>query len=271
VTEQLTVKRRARMARRTGEPEQRSTPMVEPAARPTDAPARPGRHRVRGFVGSAPVACGLLVALVMWCGALAYSARLAPSYESVAVVSFVPRDAVTTGAETMVLVVPKYVELLSSPTMLDRAARQLGVDADDVRDRAKAVIAPNTLNLRIEVRAGDPVAAADTAAVLAAGVVQTAAGDPLVSAERVAPPVAAARPAAPTPGQVRLLGLVLGGAVGLLVSLSLARRRPGWQQFWATSGNPSPDIGRTGGIRPAEADRCHARHGKHQKDEPCVG
>ena len=47
----------------------RSTPVVEPADRPTDAPARPGRHRVRGAVGSVPVACGLLVALVMWCGA----------------------------------------------------------------------------------------------------------------------------------------------------------------------------------------------------------
>jgi uncharacterized protein involved in exopolysaccharide biosynthesis len=226
---------------------------------------------MRDVVGSWPVVCGLLVALVLWCGTLAYSARLSPSYESVAVVSFVPRDAVTTGAETMVLVVPKYVELLSSPIMLDRAARQLGVDADAVRDRATAVIAPNTLNLRIEVSAGDPAAAADTAAVLAAGVVQTAASDPLVSAERVAPPVAAAQPVAPTPDQVRLLGLALGAAAGVLVSLSLARRRSGWHQFWATYGDPSPDVGRTGGIRPAQADRCDAHHGKHKKDEPCVG
>jgi hypothetical protein len=169
------------------------------------------------------------------------------------VVSFAPRDAVTTGAETMVIVVPKYVDLLSSPTVLGRAARQLGVGSDVVRDRSTGVIQPNTLNLRITGRENDPAAAAETAAVLAAGVVQAAASDPLLSAELVAPAVADARPLVPTPGQVRLLGLALGAAAGLLVALSLARRRPGWQEFWGTSRDPSPVLGSPGGIRQSHA------------------
>jgi hypothetical protein len=248
VSEQVTLRSKTRKHRA---PERASTQAAEAGVKPTRARVRTGRLRLRDVIGSAPLAWGLLVVLVVWAGALAYSARLSPTYESVAVVSFVPRDAVTTGAETMVLVVPKYVELLSSPTVLDRAARQLGVDADVVRDRSTGVIQPNTLNLRIAGREGDPVAAADTAAVLAAGVVQAAASDPLVSAELVAPAVAAARPLAPTPRQVRLLGLALGAAGGLLMALSLARRRPGWQEFWGTSRDPSPVLGSPGDIRPS--------------------
>jgi capsular polysaccharide biosynthesis protein len=250
VSEQVALKRKTRKHRA---PERASTQVTEAIVKPTRARARAGRLRLRDVVGSAPLAWGLLVVLVVWSGALAYSARLSPTYEGVAVVSFAPRDAVTTGAETMVLVVPKYVELLSSPTVLDRAARQLGVDPDVVRDRSTGVIQPNTLNLRIAGREGDPVAAADTAAVLAAGVVQAAASDPLVSAELVAPAVADPRPVAPTPGQVRLLGLALGVAAGLLMALILARRRPGWQELWGTSRDPSPVLGSPGDIRPSRA------------------
>jgi uncharacterized protein involved in exopolysaccharide biosynthesis len=250
VSEQVTLRRKTRKHRA---PERASTPVAEATVKPSRSRARTGRLRLRDVVGSAPLAWGLLVALVVWSGALAYSARLSPMYESVAVVSFAPRDAVTTGAETMVIVVPKYVDLLSSPTVLDRAARQLGVDSDVVRDRSTGVIQPNTLNLRITGRENDPAAAAETAAVLAAGVVQAAASDPLLSAELVAPAVADARPLVPTPGQVRLLGLALGAAAGLLVALSLARRRPGWQEFWSTSRDPSPVLGSPGGIRQSHA------------------
>lgn len=182
--------------------------------------------------GSVPVLGALLVTLGLWATAFTLAADRAPTYTSTSIVAFSPRDPVATGAETMVLVTPKYVALLDSSPLVDRAAAQLARTPASVRTGSTATIEPNTLNLRIESQAGDPASAAATADALAAGVVRGAADDPLVSAELVAPATPAASPTAPTAGQTRVLGLGLGAVVGLLTGCVLARG-PG-------SRNPAP-------------------------------
>ncbi|MGH3383396.1 MAG: hypothetical protein ACRDO1_02330 [Nocardioidaceae bacterium] len=179
--------------------------------------------RLASALASGPVRAALVTFLLVWLVALAWSTRIERSYESHAVVAFQPRDPATTGAETMTLVTPKYVEVLRSPAVIDDAAHQLGEDPTDVRTAAKGVFEPNTLNLRVQVTATNGERAARIANTLTAGVVQEAADDALVAADVVSWAVAPTTAATPTPAQVRLLGLLVGLAAAASAGVGVAR------------------------------------------------
>ena len=62
-------------------------------------------------------------------------------YESDAVVAFAPRDPVATGAETMVLLMPRYVEVLRRPDgRRSRRRAQLGIAPSVVRSRSDGLV-----------------------------------------------------------------------------------------------------------------------------------
>lgn len=177
-----------------------------------------------GRVGAAV----LLTFVVIWLGTLVVSSQVERSYQGQAVVAFQPRDADLTGAETMTLLTPKYVEVLRSPSLVNDVAAQLGEQSEDVLESSTAELEPNTLNLRVDARAGDPDRAVSIANALAAGAVQRASEDPLISAEIVAWAVPRSSPTPPTPDQILLLGLLVAvaGAAAVGAGIAHLRSRP---------------------------------------------
>ena len=190
------------------------------------------------------VRSALVVLLVVWMGGVAASDRAQSTFESEAVISFSPRDPVATGAETMVLVMPKWVEVIRSPAVVDRAARQVDLPTASVRVSSEAVVQPNTLNLVVRASNADAETASRLAQVLAAGVIDIAAADPLVRAEMVAPAIRSDSPSAPTPAQVRLLALALGLLAAGVTFIGVGRRGASWERALALL-RPEPSGGAT--------------------------
>jgi capsular polysaccharide biosynthesis protein len=186
-----------------------------------------------------PVRAFLLTLTTIWLVTLGLVTQVPTTYESQAVVAFKPRDANVAGAETMVLVTPKYVELLRSPAVIETAARQLGQSVEDIRDASTGVIEPNTLNLRVEAKGGDPARAAEVANVLAAGVIAAAARDPLLSAEMVAWAVPATAATPPGPFQVLVLGMLIGLFAATMLGLASLRRTWAWRSLFS---EPKPRV-----------------------------
>jgi hypothetical protein len=178
-----------------------------------------------------PTRWAMVVLVVVWVAGAALAMRAETTYKSEAIVAFTPRDPVATGAETMVLVMPKYVEVLRSPAVVDRAAEQLDASASWVRASSAGVVQPNTLNLVVRTTSADPEVGERLAQVLAAGVIDSAGSDPLVRAELVAPPVAGSEPAPPTPEELRLLAVVLGLIAAGVTGAGVARRGGAWERL----------------------------------------
>lgn len=181
--------------------------------------------RVGQWLGRGPVLAALAAWLLVALAGVGLSTRVAIDYESVVVVAFEPRDAAISGAETMVLVTPRYTEVLRSPEVIDQVAEELGREPDEIRRITSGSIQPNTLNLEISVRTDDPKLAAQAADALAASVVRVAASDELLSAFQVSAAVEADAPDQPTPRTVALAGAILGPMFGLGLGLVLALRR----------------------------------------------
>ena len=212
--------------------------------------SRAGRfaRTMRRVLRSGAARSGLVLTLVVVVAGAGLSSRVEERYESSAIVAFMPRDPVATGAETMVLVMPKYVEVLRSPPVVDLAAAQLAESPERVRDASSAMVEPNTLNLVVRTVSTDAQTASALAQVLAAGLIQAAAEDPLVRAELVAAAVPGSVTEPPTPGQVLVLSLLLGLLSGAVVAGSIARRSRSWTRLVGPGptqeGDPAGALGR---------------------------
>jgi len=196
------------------------------------AAARRGRpaagvtHRRRRLAAFAPgwSLAGLATLLAVWGATLLVLPAVQPTYVSTAVVGFVPRDPVGTGADTVSLLVPRYLAVLDSPATLRSLGVQIGESERYLRDHLDALIEPGTANLEIRVTTSDPVRSARIANSLAAVVLHGAASDDLLFAQRAAGAVPAQLPRAPTANDVLWSGLLAGPVAAGLVGIAFARR-----------------------------------------------
>lgn len=169
----------------------------------------------------------LLVAIPLLVGAVAYVEQLPDSYEGIAVVAYSPQPGVDVSADTVRLLVPKYVAYLSSAATARSVGMELDLPQEQVADAVDASIAPETANLTVVVTLGDPEVAAAAANVLAREAVTLSDSDPLLQGRLIVPAleptVAAGPPRRLIEGGAFLLALLAGLTAALVVDRSRPR------------------------------------------------
>ncbi len=168
-----------------------------------------------------------LTAVVVWSGTLAAAPRLQAGWTSTTVVALTPRSPTTIGADTVVLLGPRYVALLESAPVVEAAGRNVGVSAETMREGAAGLIQPETLNLEVAFTGADPTQTARSANALAAAIISAASQDPLIYGVQVAVAVPTpSEPARPRLSDVVLLGGVAGLVSAIVVAVLFRRRWP---------------------------------------------
>ncbi|MDX6198841.1 MAG: tyrosine-protein kinase [Actinomycetota bacterium] len=169
----------------------------------------------------------LLVALPLLLGAVLYTQSLPDVYEATSVVALSPRANVQASADIIRVIAPKYVAYVTSrPTSLT-VARTARVGAEDLRNGTDASVAPDTANLVIKVRLGDPADAAVAANALARVAVDLSKFDRLLDAFVLVPAVPVRTPAGPPRTLLDAGGLLLAILAGVTAGLVIDRARPG--------------------------------------------
>jgi len=182
------------------------------------------------------------IAFLMALGATIYVEILPSKYDGTAVLAFAPRaNAQNAGADTLRVVVPKYVEYLKADATVRRVASEVGVDHEILGRAVTAKLAELTGNVTVTVRLEEPANAARSANSFAAAAIAYSRGDPLLVGELVA---AAAKPRAPSSPPRRALegaALIAGILSGLAAAALLERGRPrlrDWRQIMELTGHP---------------------------------
>ncbi len=187
---------------------------------PKDMTRRPD---VRHVMGRPWVAAAATTAAVIWALTLNVAPYLQGEWKSTAVVALLPRDPIGTGADTLVLLGPRYIALLDNDRVLQAVGEQMGKTDEEIRAGVSAEIQPGTVNLEI-VFAGDDRATAPVANALADIVVEAAADDPIVQGDIVASAVPPRAIELPTLGQIMLFGAAAGVVAAGVVGAAVCRR-----------------------------------------------
>ena len=174
-------------------------------------------------------------------GATLYVEALPSQYEGLAVVAYAPRaDVDTAGADTVRLVVPKYVAFLASPQTTAEVADEIGVRAEDLEDALEASPGTDSGNLDIAVTLTSPTLAAQAANAYADAAIEFSDDDELVQGELVARALTPREPSGPPRRLFEAAALLVGILLGLVVSLLLERARPrvrSWRDIYQISGH----------------------------------
>lgn len=169
---------------------------------------------------------GLLVAGPMFAGVVAYAESLPDLYDGKAVVSFAPRPDVQVSADTIRLILPKYVEYLSSRATALSIGREVGIPPEELGPAIDASIATDTANLTVTVRLEDPQVAAKAANGLAREAVVLSTIDQQLTGRVIAPAVSQKTPASPPRRLIEAGGLLLSLLAGALAAVLAYRHRP---------------------------------------------
>lgn len=183
---------------------------------------------------------GLLVALAVFVlvfgGALYYTATQPSQYTATAVVQFSPKptkNGGVVGGETVASAAAGYVAYLGAPSTLQAAADAVGVSATDLKEGLVVTLLPATTTVSVSYTSTDPPTAARGANAMASSAVSRAATDPLVSAVVLAPAAEPKIPSGPQRAVLAAAGLMLAlllGLVALAVFVYLPSRE------WSLSG-----------------------------------
>jgi polysaccharide biosynthesis transport protein len=182
----------------------------------------------------------VIITAGVFIGTVAYVESLPAVYTGESVVALAPRAIEAgVGADTVLLVAPKYVAFLTSPTTIREQAAVLDESADELEDGLDATIASETGNLMISVTLDDPDRAASAANALARESVAFSAEDELVQADVVVRAIPVARPSGPPRKLLEAAGLAAGVVLGFAVALLLERGRPrvrSWRDIYELTG-----------------------------------
>ena len=184
----------------------------------------PGRRPFQSPIG-APFVIGTAV-FALGASAVAFAAtRIVPEYAGSAVVSFVPRNPVSTGSDTLQLLQSRFVAALENPALLASARQLAQIDAKaSSKATVDVLVDPGTVNLSITVHAIRPDVAAALANSLAVLIRAEAAEDPLVYARQSAVAVPPRTPSVPTVRQLAGIGNLGTLIAALLAGCVVARR-----------------------------------------------
>lgn len=168
-----------------------------------------------------------LIAIGVFLGAILYVEALPAEYEGRAVVAFAPRsDVPSAGADTVRLVVPKYVAYVAAPSTVREVADQIGVDPELLEGAVEASPQADSGNLEIVVTLTDPEIAADAANAFARQVDQLAEDDELLVADVVVDAVVPDTPSGPPRRLFEASALAVGILAGLTAAILMERARP---------------------------------------------
>lgn len=168
----------------------------------------------------------LVVTAALFGGVLWYAERIPNGYDATAVVAFAPQPGAAIGADTIRVVLPKYVAYLTSRATARTLAERLGEDEQGLLSAIDVSVAPETANLTIRVRLGDPDRAAAVAAELAREGVALSTVDSLLRGQLIAPALADPAPASPPRRLIEAGGLLLALLAGLSAAVLVDRSRP---------------------------------------------
>ena len=169
-----------------------------------------------------------LVAVPVFAAIAAYANVIPASYDGTAVVAFSPRPERDVGADTMRVVLPKYIAFITARATANRVAPTLNPPekGGELNSAVDATVAADTANLTIVVRLPTPQRAAAAANAMAAEAVRFSADDKLILGEVVAPALAPSQPAAPRRKLIMAAGLVVAALLGSVVAFLLERGLP---------------------------------------------
>jgi succinoglycan biosynthesis transport protein ExoP len=170
-----------------------------------------------------------LVFVTVFAGVFLYAYSLPSEYTAKVIVSLTPRPNAGVAASDIAQLGQQYVAYVTAPTTIRRVAANLGVDPGTLGDGIGADVATGSVNLTIKVQLRTRRTTAVAANALADSVVGFAAGDPLISAQVVAPATVPADPSKPRrkliAGAGGLIAVLLATAVALLVERGRPRVR----------------------------------------------
>src|SRR3954470_4438433 len=183
------------------------------------------------------IATAVTVAVVLGVGL--YARSLPDEYRSDVVVAFSPKPQSNAGADTLRVVLPKYVAFVTAQATSRRVAAALHVPSGTVASSVSASIGTDSGNLEVGAKTGSPTEAAALANGMAAAVTDFAARDPLLDAVVVAPALPDRAPVGPPRNLLTAAGLVVGLLAGCAVAFLLERGRPrirSWKDITAVTG-----------------------------------
>lgn len=182
------------------------------------------------------------VAVAILGGAALYAESLPNEYEGRAILSFAPRVGVSNvGADTVRVVLPKYVAYVTAPATIRRIAPEIGERSSVLGPAVDASIASDSGNLTITVELTGASRAANAANALAEDTVSFADTDPLLQAIIVSPAVAPSSPSGPPRRLIEAAALALGLLVGAALAFVVERGRPRlrtWREVGVVTGYP---------------------------------
>ena len=184
---------------------------------------------LRGLLDTLRWRWKVLVPVVIGVVALAtlYVNSLPSTYTTESVVAFAPRpEAETASADTVRVVVPKYLAYITSPATVAEVAAQIGEQPGDLSEALDAEVEIDTGNLRISVELPKPGRAADAANAFADKVIAFAQGDQLLSGELVAEALPPKDPSGPPRRLLQAAALAFGLLLGVGISYVVEAQRP---------------------------------------------
>jgi len=171
-----------------------------------------------------PVAAAVTLATLG--GGTLYAESLPSSYASSAIVAFSPKPDTNAAADTVRIVLPKYVAYATARPTLNIVAEASGERPGALSDAVDASIATDSGNLSLSVELRSPERAARAANALTNAVVDFAAEDDLLDATVVARALPSTSPSGPPRRLFEAAALLVGALAGVGAAVALERGRP---------------------------------------------
>jgi succinoglycan biosynthesis transport protein ExoP len=166
------------------------------------------------------------VTLAFLTGGALYAQSLPNRYTASVVTAFAPKPDADVGADTVRVVLPRYVAYVTSRSTINRVAPLVGERPGVLDDGTDARVATDSANLTVTVTLSSGQRAADAANALAADTLAFAATDRLLDAVIVAQALPPESPSGPPRRLYQAAALLVGLLLGTAAALALERSRP---------------------------------------------
>ena len=169
-----------------------------------------------------------------------YVSSLPSTYTAEAVVAFGPRpDAETASADTVRVVVPKYLAYASAPATISEVAAEIGEQPGDLAEALDAEVEIDTGNLNITAELTNARGASRAANAVAQQVITFASTDKLLEAQLVAEAIPPTSPSGPPRRLLQAASIAFGLLLGIALSFVVETQRPrlrSWTQMSRITG-----------------------------------